>query len=118
LLYVPEVPFDPEEFLCKVDQVVRKTGWGVVVVSEGLRKPDGSFVHQSAIAAQADPLQRPMTGGVGQHLAALVGERLGIRCRCGKPGLLGRACMSQVSRQDIADSAAVGSCRCSGPGGE
>jgi 6-phosphofructokinase 1 len=108
LLYLPELPFDTEDFLDKLDNVVRMTGWGVVVVSEGLRNPDGSFVYQATAAAQSDPLQRPMTGGVGQHLATLVGERLGLRCRCEKPGLLGRACMAQVSRQDIADSAAVG----------
>jgi 6-phosphofructokinase len=108
LVYLPELPFDAEDFLSRLDQIVARVGWGVVVVSEGIRNPDGSFVYQSTAAAQADPLQRPMTGGVAQHLASLVSERLHIRCRSEKPGLLGRACMSRVSPQDVADAALVG----------
>ena len=57
---------------------------------------------------QVDPLQRPMTGGVGQYLATVASDRLGIRCRCEKPGLLGRASIAHVSQQDVRDSAAVG----------
>jgi 6-phosphofructokinase 1 len=108
LLYVPEVAFDIEQFLAALERMVREIGWGVVVVAEGLRNPDGSFVYQSTAGSQTDPLQRPMTGGVGQHLATVVSERLGIRCRCEKPGLLGRASIAHVSQQDIVDSAAVG----------
>ncbi len=108
LLYVPEVAFDTEQFLAALECVVREIGWGVVVVAEGLRNPDGSFVYQSTAGSQADPLQRPMTGGVGQYLATVASDRLGIRCRCEKPGLLGRASIAQVSQQDIRDSAAVG----------
>ena len=108
LVYVPELAFDCDEFLCRLDRVVGTLGWGVVVIAEGIRNPDGSFVYQSTAAAQADPLQRPMTGGVAQYLATVVSERLGLRCRSEKPGLLGRACMSRVSRQDVADAALVG----------
>ena len=108
LLYLPEQPFVGDDFLDNLDRIVRQIGWGVVVVSEGLRNADGSFVYQSTATSQADPLQRPMTGGVGQHLARVVGERLGIRCRCEKPGLLGRVSRAHVSQQDIADAAAVG----------
>jgi 6-phosphofructokinase 1 len=108
LVYIPELPFDAEDFLFRLDRIVAQAGWGVVVVSEGIRNPDGSFVYQSTTAAQADPLQRPMTGGVAQYLALLVSKRLGIRCRSEKPGLLGRACMSRVSRQDVTDAVQVG----------
>ena len=108
LLYVPEVAFDIEQFLAALECVVREIGWGVVVVAEGLRNPDGSFVYQLTAGSQADPLQRPMTGGVGQYLATVASDRLGIRCRCEKPGLLGRASIAHVSQQDIRDSAAVG----------
>lgn len=108
LLYIPEIAFDIEQFLAALERMVREIGWGVVVVAEGLRNSDGSFVYQSTAGSQADPLQRPMTGGVGQHLAAVASDRLGIRCRCEKPGLLGRASIAHISQQDIADSAAVG----------
>ena len=108
LVYVPEVPFEADNFLTALDEVVRRNGWAVVVVAEGIRNGDGSMVYEVADAAQTDPLKRPMTGGVAQHLAGVVSKALGIRCRSEKPGLLARASMALVSKQDMADAALVG----------
>ena len=58
--------------------------------------------------SQLDPLKRPMTGGVGQFLAGMVGENLKIRCRSEKPGLIGRASMAHVSVRDRQDAECVG----------
>jgi len=49
-----------------------------------------------------------MIGGVAQHLATIVGERLGLRCRSEKPGLLGRSSIGCVAEQDLEDAALVG----------
>ena len=108
LVYVPEVAFDQQRFLADLDRIVAKHGWAVVVVAEGIRHADGSMVHETADPGQADPLKRPMTGGVAQHLAGVVGRSLGIRCRSEKPGLLGRASMAHVACQDLEDAALVG----------
>ncbi|MBS1814236.1 MAG: diphosphate--fructose-6-phosphate 1-phosphotransferase [Acidobacteria bacterium] len=108
LVYVPELPFDRSAFLGDLDRIVGKHGWAVVVVSEGIRDAAGKLVFETVSAAQADPLKRPMTSGVGQHLADFVAENLGIRCRSEKPGLLGRCSVALVSRQDLADAEAVG----------
>jgi 6-phosphofructokinase 1 len=108
LVYLPEVPFYQERFLAQLDGVVSRQGWAVVVVSEGIRNEDGALLYAMSDASQMDPLQRPMTGGVGQFLAAVVGKSLKIRCRSEKPGLLGRASMVHVSAQDRTDAAAAG----------
>jgi 6-phosphofructokinase 1 len=108
LVYIPELPFDADDFISSLHRIVDELGWAVVVVAEGIRHADGSLVYETADAAQSDPLKRPMTGGVAQHLASLVGQRLGIRCRSEKPGLLGRASMALTSKQDLADAALVG----------
>lgn len=108
LVYVPELPFSEASFIGDLDRVVARQGWAVVVVSEGLRKPDGVPVYQMDTASQADPLKRAMTGGVGQYLASVVAEGLGIRCRNEKPGLLGRCSMLHVSVQDRRDAELVG----------
>lgn len=108
LVYIPEIPFDTDDFVSALRRVVDDLGWAVVVVAEGIRHADGSLVYETRDAAQSDPLKRPMTGGVAQHLATIVGQRLGIRCRSEKPGLLGRASMALTSAQDLADAALVG----------
>lgn len=108
LVYIPEVPFETEAFLSDLKQIVDRLGWAVVVVAEGIRHADGRPVFQTRSAAQSDPLNRPMIGGVAQHLAAVVGDRLGIRCRSEKPGLLGRASIACAAQQDLEDAAIVG----------
>jgi ATP-dependent phosphofructokinase / diphosphate-dependent phosphofructokinase len=108
LIYLPERPFHAEKFLADLDQIVTKHGWAIVVATEGIRNPDGSLVYELKDATHLDPLARPMTGGVGQFMANLVGEKLKMRCRTEKPGLIARAAMTQVSAQDQKDAELVG----------
>lgn len=108
LVYVPEVPFDIDSFTADLSRIVDRLGWAVVVVAEGIRHANGSLVYETRDPAQSDPLKRPMTGGVAQYLATVVGQRLGIRCRSEKPGLLGRSSVLLSSAQDIIDAGLVG----------
>lgn len=108
LIYLPEMPFHPEKFLADLDGIVTRLGWAIVVATEGIRNPDGSLVYELTDPTHLDPLARPMTGGVGQFLANLVGENLKLRCRSEKPGLIARASMAHVSTQDQKDAELVG----------
>ncbi len=108
LVYVPETPFYAETFLADLERIVASQGWAIVVATEGIRNPDGSLVYELRDSSQQDPLKRPMTGGVGQFLANLVGTNLKIRCRSEKPGLLARTSMAHVSLQDQKDAELVG----------
>jgi 6-phosphofructokinase 1 len=108
LIFLPEKPFHAEKFLADLDQIVTRHGWAIVVATEGIRNPDGSLVYELKDATHLDPLARPMTGGVGQFMANLVGEKLKIRCRTEKPGLIARAAMAHVSTQDQKDAELVG----------
>ncbi len=65
LVYLPERPFDTENFLSDLDRIVSKLGWAVVVVSEGLRDQAGDIVYETADPSQADALQRPLPGRRG-----------------------------------------------------
>jgi ATP-dependent phosphofructokinase / diphosphate-dependent phosphofructokinase len=108
LVCLPEVPFDIQAFIATVDSTISQYGWAVVVVAEGICYADGQLVYQKQDPAQADPLNRPLTGGVGQYLADQIADRLKIRCRCEKPGLLGRSSSMHVSLQDRKDAELVG----------
>ena len=99
LIYLPERPFDEEAFLVDVERLHREKGGVVVVVSEGLKKDDGTPI--------VDPIfqvgRAVYYGDVGAHLANLVIKRLGIKARSEKPGLCGRtsvALQSSVDREE------------------
>jgi 6-phosphofructokinase 1 len=108
LVYLPEKPFLIDQFLSALDHVVKRLGWAVVVVSEGIKTAEGRLVFEVTDATQRDALNRALTGGVGHHLANVATRELKIRCRCEKPGLCGRASMLHVSSQDLADAELVG----------
>lgn len=108
LVYVPERAFEMDRFLADLEGIVVRQGWAIVVVAEGIRNAKGQFVYQHADAAQADPLGRPITGGVAQFLAEAVARNLKMRCRSEKPGLLGRASMLHAAAQDWKDAEMVG----------
>lgn len=108
IVCVPELPFHIEEFLDTLDAVVRAEGWAVVVAAEGIVHPTGRYVYENLAPSQADGLKRPMIGGVAHHLADVVSERLHVRCRHEKPGLLGRSSIAHASAQDRCDAALVG----------
>jgi 6-phosphofructokinase 1 len=110
LVYLPERPFDMDDFLSSLDGIVAKQGWAIVVVSEGIRDASGKYVYQVDDPTQSDPLQRPITGGVAQFLSEAVAQNLKMRCRSEKPGLLGRASMLHAANQDLKDADLVGRC--------
>jgi ATP-dependent phosphofructokinase / diphosphate-dependent phosphofructokinase len=108
LVYLPERPFDMDDFLSSLDGIVARHGWAIVVVSEGIRDRNGKYVYQVEDPTQSDPLSRPITGGVAQFLSEAVARNLKMRCRSEKPGLLGRASMMHAAVQDLKDADLVG----------
>ncbi len=112
LVYVPEIPFSRDTFLSNLDAIVTRLGWAVVVVSEGTAYADGTPVFEQQMTSGkntgSQSKNRPLIGGVAQHLSGMVAEALGIRCRSEKPGLIGRSSMAHVSTQDRADAELVG----------
>lgn len=108
LVYVPEIPFSRENFLDDLDTVVSRLGWAIVVVSEGICDADRKPIFEQRFDSPRNARNRPLIGGVAQHLAGLVAENLGIRCRNEKPGLVGRSSMAFVAQQDVLDAELVG----------
>lgn len=108
LIYLPERAFDRNRFMAEVEAVVKAHGWAVVVVSEGLRDASDRLIAESDGAVQTDSFGHSLSGGVGAVLSELVSERLKLRCRYEKPGLLGRASALLVSEVDRAEADAAG----------
>jgi 6-phosphofructokinase len=108
LIYLPERPFGPGKFLADVDAVVKRLGWVVAVVSEGVRLENSEPVYASTGPTQADSFGHTLPGDVGAYLAGRVARELERRSRSEKPGLCGRSSMLHVSPIDQADAEQVG----------
>jgi 6-phosphofructokinase 1 len=108
LVCIPERPFDLDRFIGDVDHVVKRIGWAVAVVSDGLKDAHGKPVYETSVTSQRDALGRALAGGVASHLADVVAQKLNVRCRWEKPGLCARASALHVSSQDRDDAELVG----------
>jgi 6-phosphofructokinase 1 len=106
-MYTPERPFDEEEFLTRIDRLLSRQGWVMGVVAEAVRDREGRVISASG-GANCDAWGRPLASNVAIHLAALVSERLKVRARSEKPGLLCRAFTPTVSPVDWEESRMAG----------
>lgn len=113
LIYLPERPFDEEEFIASVDKVYSKFGRAVIAVSEGIQDADGSPVA----ARLAENIERDShgnvqlsgTGALGDALKELVKQKLDIkRVRADTFGYLQRSFLGCVSEVDANEAREVG----------
>lgn len=104
LIYLPERPFDEEEFLKDVERLHREKGGVVVVASEGLRDKEGKPIVPLLFSSG----RAEYFGDVGSYLAELVIRRLGIKARSEKPGLIGRTSICNRSETDIEEAIRAG----------
>ena len=107
-IYLPEKPFDEDQFLTSIENKLQEKKGIVVVASEGLKKKDGSPIVEPIFQVG----RAVYYGDVGTHLANLVIKKLGYKARSEKPGLCGRASIafqSDVDREEaiIAGAEAV-----------
>jgi 6-phosphofructokinase 1 len=105
IILFPEIPFDETAFLARVKQTVQRVGWCSVVVSEGLRTPEGKFVAE---AGGKDAFGHVQLGGVGPRIAQLVNEKLGYKQHWAVPDYLQRSARHLASKTDADQAWAVG----------
>ncbi|MFN3712505.1 MAG: 6-phosphofructokinase [Alcanivoracaceae bacterium] len=105
IILFPEIAFDPDRFLKKVDQVVKKNGYCVIAVSEGARYKDGTFL---ADAGSVDAFGHKQLGGVAPVLAQMVKDTLGYKYHWAVPDYLQRSARHLASEVDLAHAYAVG----------
>ena len=106
VILFPEIAWDEAAFLARVQAVVKRVGWCVVVVSEGLRHPDGRFVADAG--GGKDAFGHSQLGGVGPLLAGIVKDRLGLKVHWTVPDYLQRSARHVASKTDLAQAQAVG----------
>jgi len=104
LIYLPETRLPLERLLDDVDRVYRRLGHCVVAVCEGQLDETGQ-----PFGADARPSSgRPLAMNLAHRLAMLVTEKLKLRARSEKPGLLARSGAAYFSQLDWDEARLVG----------
>lgn len=105
IILFPEIPFNKRAFLKRVRQCVRDNEYCVVVVSEGARHRDGTFL---ADAGTTDAFGHKQLGGVAQVIAQMVRDELGFKNHYAIADYLQRSARHIASATDVEHAYAVG----------
>ena len=105
IILFPEITFDRERFLVKVRASVEKYGYCVVVVSEGVRNAEGTFLAE---AGTQDAFGHAQLGGVGPVVAQMTQEAFGYKFHWAVADYLQRSARHIASKVDVEQAYAVG----------
>ncbi len=110
LIYLPEVPFDMDQFLADVDRVRKEKGGCIVAVSEGIQDKDGVFISEygSDLAKTVDAFGHSQMGGLASTLANRIKEHTGAKVRGIEFSLLQRSGAHCASGVDLDEAYRVG----------
>lgn len=105
IILFPEIAFNKEKFLKRVEKTVKKHGYCVIVASEGAQYKDGTFL---ADAGNTDAFGHKQLGGVAPTLATMVKDALGYKYHWALADYLQRAARHIASATDVEQAYAVG----------
>ena len=105
VILFPEIPFDQQKFLAKVDAMVKKHGYCSVVVSEGCHYPDGKFLAEQGTR---DAFGHAQLGGAAPVVANMVKEAFGYKFHWAVADYLQRAARHIASKTDVEQAYALG----------
>ena len=109
LIYLPELPFDEDDFIERVERILLTKKSIVVAVSEGLRLADGTLVCNYGMdASHTDAFGHQQLSGAGRMLSNALGYRLGCKSRAIEFSLLQRCATHMASRTDVDEAYNVG----------
>ena len=105
LVLFPEIDFDQGKFLAAVEHKVDKHGYCTIVVSEGARNADGTFLAEQGTR---DAFGHAQLGGVAPVVANMVKDALGYKYHWAVADYLQRAARHIASASDLEQAYALG----------
>lgn len=101
----PEVEFNQDKFLARVDEMVKKFGYCSVVVSEGCHWPDGRFLAEQG---SRDAFGHAQLGGAAPVVANMINDKFGYKFHWAVADYLQRAARHIASKSDVEQAYAMG----------
>lgn len=108
LIYLPEAPFDPDDFINKALRHQKSNPNVIVAVSEGIKYADGEYVA-AAKPGMVDAFGHQYRDSVGIQLENLVRERMGCKTRRIELSVLQRSASHLSAAIDLREAYNVGS---------
>ena len=109
LICLPEISFDPDKFLTKIETMQKERASIVVAVSEGVKLADGRYVCELADDVHSvDAFGHKSLTGTARYLSNLVARSMDTKTRSIELSTLQRCAAHMTSRTDITEAYQVG----------
>ncbi|WP_416686831.1 6-phosphofructokinase [Candidatus Pseudothioglobus sp. Uisw_041] len=105
VILFPEIDFNKEKFLEKVDTNVKEFGYCTIVVSEGTKWPDGKFLAEQGTR---DDFGHAQLGGAAPVVANIVKKAFGYKFHWAVADYLQRSARHLASHSDVEQAYALG----------
>lgn len=106
LIYLPEIPFQVDEFINSINELLEEKNNVIIAVSEGIKDKNGLFL--SATEAVNDAFGHVRLSGTGKTLENIVKQRVGCKVRSIELNVVQRAATHCASLTDIEEANKVG----------
>lgn len=109
MIYLPELPFNVDDFIRRVGDLLEKKNSIVVAVSEGIITAEGKYVFELTDHTEyVDSFGHKQLSGTARYLATLCSEKFGCKSRAIELSTLQRCAGHLTSRVDITEAYQVG----------
>lgn len=105
IILFPEITFNESLFLEQVDKTVKKYGYCVIVLAEGIRDAAQQFLAE---AGTTDAFGHKQLGGAAPIIAQLIKAKLGYKYHWALPDYLQRSARHIAAGVDVKQAYAVG----------
>lgn len=104
LIYLPELPFDLDDFYTQVLDVLNTKGKVIVAVSEGIKTKEGKYIPEIYTDLKRDAFGHAQLGGTAQVLAQELERRTNVKVRAIEFSLLQRSAAHLASKVDVEEA--------------
>ena len=109
MIYLPEVPFDLEDFKLRLKKLIDIKQSVVIAVSEGIHDKNGKYICDYGSSSDfVDAFGHKQLSGTAAYLASYVAGEFGCKTRSIELSTLQRAASHLASRVDILEAYMVG----------
>ncbi|MDO4267852.1 MAG: 6-phosphofructokinase [Eubacteriales bacterium] len=108
LIYLPEAPFEMEQFAHDLQSALEKRNCVIVCVSEGIADRSGTFICEYGDEAAVDNFGHKMLTGCGKVLENFVRNRFGVKVRSVELNVSQRCSGMVASKTDIEEASSAG----------
>jgi 6-phosphofructokinase 1 len=108
IILLPEVPFDTARFTEKVSGYLKRLGRCVVVVSEGTKTADGSYIAEQKGEFAKDSFGHTQLGGAAGYIKELIEREVKVKSRFAFPSTIQRNGIHFASKADSDEAYLVG----------